>query len=63
MAKDHGPSVKDDNSQNPGGRTIAFLVAQEGVEQIELTEPREAVEKAGATTELLAPEGWADPSL
>jgi protease I len=38
------------------GRTIAFLVAQEGVEEVELTKPREAVEKAGATTHLIAPE-------
>ncbi|HVC84263.1 MAG TPA: type 1 glutamine amidotransferase domain-containing protein [Solirubrobacteraceae bacterium] len=38
------------------GRTIAFLVAQEGVEEVELTTPREAVENAGATTHLIAPE-------
>src|SRR5580704_5518212 len=38
------------------GRTIAFLVAQAGVEEVELTKPREAVEKAGATTHLIAPE-------
>lgn len=38
------------------GHTIAFLVAQEGVEESELTEPRKAVENAGAKTELLAPE-------
>jgi protease I len=38
------------------GRKIAFLVAQEGIEEVELTEPRKAVEKAGATTELVAPE-------
>jgi protease I len=37
------------------GRTIAFLVAQEGVEEVELTKPREAVEKAGAVTHLIAP--------
>jgi protease I len=41
------------------GRRIAFLVAQEGVEEVELTEPRQAVEQAGATTELIAPEGGA----
>jgi protease I len=29
------------------GKTIAFLVATEGVEQVELTEPWSAVEKAG----------------
>ena len=38
------------------GHTIAFLVAQEGVEESELTEPRKAVEDAGAKTELVAPE-------
>jgi protease I len=38
------------------GKRIAFLVAQEGVEQVELTEPWKAVERAGATPELIAPE-------
>jgi protease I len=38
------------------GKRIAFLVAQEGVEQVELTDPWKAVEQAGATPELLAPE-------
>src|SRR5579872_1386528 len=38
------------------GKKIAFLVAQEGVEQVELTEPWDAVERAGGTPELLAPE-------
>jgi protease I len=38
------------------GKTIAFLVAQEGVEEVELTKPREAVEEAGAVTHLVAPE-------
>lgn len=37
------------------GKTIAFLVAQEGVEEVELTAPREAVERAGAVTHLVAP--------
>jgi protease I len=37
------------------GRTVAFLVAQEGVEEVELTKPREAVEQAGARTHLVAP--------
>jgi protease I len=39
-----------------GGRTVAFLMANAGVEQVELTGPREALEKAGATVVLLAPE-------
>ncbi len=38
------------------GRKIAFLMANEGVERVELTEPRKAVEEAGAAVELLAPE-------
>jgi deglycase len=38
------------------GRRIAFLVAQEGIEQVELTEPWKAVERAGGKPELLAPE-------
>ncbi|HEX2128971.1 MAG TPA: type 1 glutamine amidotransferase domain-containing protein [Solirubrobacterales bacterium] len=38
------------------GKKVAFLVANEGVEQIELTRPWEAVEEAGGTPELIAPE-------
>jgi protease I len=38
------------------GKRIAFLVAQEGIEEVELTEPWQAVEKEGATPELIAPE-------
>jgi protease I len=38
------------------GKRIAVLVANEGVEQVELTEPVEAVEAAGAEVDLLAPE-------
>ena len=38
------------------GKTIAFLVANEGVEQVELTRPWDAVRAAGAETELVAPE-------
>ena len=36
------------------GKTIAFLVAPEGVEQVELTEPWKAVEQAGGTAELVS---------
>jgi protease I len=36
------------------GRTIAFLVAPEGIEQIELTEPWKAVQEAGGTPKLLS---------
>jgi protease I len=35
------------------GKRIAIL-ASEGVEQVELTEPRKALEQAGATTELIS---------
>src|SRR5690348_15969113 len=38
------------------GKTIAFLVATEGIEQVELTEPWKAVESAGGTPKLVAPE-------
>src|SRR5436190_19451020 len=38
------------------GKKIAILTANEGVEQIEYTEPRKALEEAGATVELIAPE-------
>lgn len=37
-------------------KKIAFLMANEGVEQVELTEPLRAVREAGAEVELLAPE-------
>ncbi len=38
------------------GKKVAFLVANEGVEQVELTEPLEAVRDAGAEVHLIAPE-------
>jgi protease I len=38
------------------GKNVAILVANEGIEQVELVEPRKALEAAGATVELLAPE-------
>ena len=43
-------------SDELNGKTIAFLVANEGVEQVELTAPWEAVTRAGATPVLIAPE-------
>jgi protease I len=36
------------------GKRIAFVVAPEGVEQVELTEPWKAVQEAGGTPELLS---------
>ena len=38
------------------GMRVAFLTANEGVEQVELTEPWRAVEEAGGTPALIAPE-------
>lgn len=43
-------------SEQLQGKRIAFLVANEGVEQVELTEPLQAVRDAGAEVDLLAPE-------
>jgi protease I len=43
-------------SDELAGKKVAFLVANEGVEQVELTEPLEAVRAAGAEADLLAPE-------
>jgi protease I len=38
------------------GKKIAILTANEGVEQVEYEKPRQALEDAGATVELIAPE-------
>jgi protease I len=38
------------------GKTIAFLVAPEGIEQVELTEPWKAVEQAGGRPRLVSTE-------
>jgi protease I len=38
------------------GKKIAFLMANEGVEQVELVKPLETVREAGAEAEILAPE-------
>jgi protease I len=43
-------------ARNLKGKRIAFLTANEGVEQVELMRPLEAVEKAGAEADLIAPE-------
>ncbi len=39
------------------GKKIAFLVAMEGIEEVELTSPWKAVEEAGGKPVLVAPEG------
>jgi protease I len=38
------------------GKTIAFLCNNEGTEQVELTEPWQAVQNAGGTPKLVAPQ-------
>jgi protease I len=38
------------------GKRVAFLMANEGVEQVEYFEPRKAVEKAGAEVDVIATE-------
>ena len=42
-------------SEKLNGRRVAILVT-DGFEQVELTEPREALHRAGATTRIIAPE-------
>ena len=37
------------------GKRVAFLMANEGVEQVELERPLEAIREAGAETDLIAP--------
>ena len=39
------------------GKRIAFLMANEGVEQVELEKPMEAAREAGAEVDIIAPEG------
>jgi protease I len=41
---------------NLTGKTVAFLVAPEGIEQVELTEPWKAVQAAGGTPRLVSTE-------
>ena len=43
-------------TQELQGKTIAFLVAPEGIEQVELTQPWQAVQDAGGTPRLLSTE-------
>jgi protease I len=43
-------------SQDLTGKTVAFLVAPEGIEQVELTSPWEAVVDAGGTPRLVSTE-------
>lgn len=41
-------------TQPLSGTTVAFLVAPEGIEQLELTEPWKAVQEAGGTPKLIS---------
>jgi protease I len=43
-------------SEHINGAKVAFLVANEGVEQVELTQPWDAVKDAGGEPELIAPD-------
>jgi len=55
-APDHADS--DGRPEGPlAGRVVVFLTADEGVERVELTRPREAVLRAGATVRLATPTG------
>ena len=45
------------NDSQLSGRRIAFLVAGEGIEQVELTEPWDAVRDAGGEPVLVSPKG------
>jgi protease I len=44
-------------SEEIQGKRVAFLVANEGIEQVELERPWQAVSQAGGEPELIAPEG------
>jgi protease I len=44
-----------DTSSPLAGKQVAFLVAREGIEQVELVEPWKAVEQAGGTPRLVSP--------
>lgn len=46
--------MSDPTGKTLSGKTVGFLVAPEGIEQIELTEPWRAVEEAGGTPRLLS---------
>ena len=43
-------------SRNLEGKSVAILVT-DGFEQVELTEPRKALDDAGAKTEIVSPRG------
>ncbi len=47
-------STTDTSTDSPEQTKVAFLVAPEGIEQVELTGPWEAVEQSGATPVLIS---------
>lgn len=48
--------MASDETTDRGRPRVAFLVANEGIEQVELARPREAVQQAGWRPALIAPE-------
>jgi protease I len=54
MAGEHAP--RERTARALEGRRVAFLVANEGIEQVELTEPWKAVEGGGGQPVLVAPQ-------
>jgi protease I len=60
--QEHAQRMEETMAENLHGKKIAIL-ATDGFEQVELTEPRKALDEAGATTEVIAPKsgeikGW-----
>jgi protease I len=51
-----GASVEDMTDGQLNGKKVAFLVAGEGIEQVELTEPWKAVQTAGGEPVLISPQ-------
>jgi protease I len=49
------PNIAGQHETPLAGKRVAFLIANEGVEQVELVEPWKAVERAGGTPVLVAP--------
>jgi protease I len=47
---------EEEDTVSLDGKTVAFLVSKEGIEQAELTEPWQAIEKAGGTPKLISVE-------
>src|SRR5215210_3380329 len=54
QSEDRATQRRRNMAESLAGKRIAFLVANEGVEQIELTEPWKAVKEAGGEPELVS---------